>query len=48
MENAALAQKYEIFSVPTYLVFSKGQLTTKLAGIVAKDRLETMIAIAKP
>jgi thioredoxin 1 len=48
MDCPLLAQQYEVFSVPSYLVFSKGQLTTKWAGIVAKERLEDMIATAKP
>jgi thioredoxin 1 len=48
LENATLAQKFEVFVVPSYLVFSKRQLINKWTGIVAKDRLEAMIAAAKP
>jgi thioredoxin 1 len=47
LENASLAQKYEIYTVPTFLVFSKGEPVAKLAGIVAKDKLEAMITTAK-
>ena len=46
MENAPLAHEYRIITVPSYLVFSKGKVTAQLAGIVAKDKLETMIATA--
>ncbi len=44
--NAGLAQKYEVYSVPTFIAFSKGQITARLTGVVAKDRLEEMVKVA--
>lgn len=38
-ENPATAQKYDILSIPTLLVFSGGQVVKKLVGAMPKKRL---------
>ena len=43
MDNIVLAHRYELSSVPMFLLFDKGELVSKLAGIVPQERLESMI-----
>ena len=38
-ENPATAQKFEILSIPTVLVFSGGEVVKKLVGAMPKKRL---------
>ncbi len=38
-ENPATAQKYDILSIPTLLVFSNGEVVKKLVGAMPKKRL---------
>ena len=38
-ENPATAQRYDILSIPTLLVFSGGQVVKKLVGAMPKKRL---------
>lgn len=38
-ENPATAQKYEILSIPTLLVFNEGEVAKKLVGAMPKKRL---------
>lgn len=38
-ENPATAQKYDILSIPTLLVFANGQVAKKLVGAMPKKRL---------
>jgi len=44
MDNAALAHRYDIGTVPTFLLFNQGTLAGRLAGIMPQDRLESLIA----
>ncbi len=44
MDNILLAHRYEISSVPTFLLFDQGVLIGKLSGVLSQDRLESMIA----
>lgn len=43
-ENPATAQKYEILSIPTLLVFSGGEVVKKLVGAMSKKRLVEELA----
>ncbi len=43
MDNIVLAHRYELSSVPTFLLFNKGILVNKLVGVVPQDRLESMV-----
>ncbi|MDY0087208.1 MAG: thioredoxin [Coriobacteriia bacterium] len=43
-ENPATAQKYEILSIPTLLVFSGGEVAKKLVGAMPKKRLVEELA----
>ncbi len=38
-ENEALAREYKIRSVPTFIVFDKGEEVERIIGVVDKDRL---------
>ena len=43
-ENPATAQKYEILSIPTLLIFSEGEVAKKLVGAMPKKRLVEELA----
>ena len=43
-ENPATAQKYEILSIPTLLIFSDGGVAKKLVGAMPKKRLVEELA----
>ena len=43
-ENPATAQKYEILSIPTLLIFSGGDVAKKLVGAMPKKRLVEELA----
>ena len=38
-ENPMIAQKYEILSIPTLLIFADGKVAKKLVGAMPKKRL---------
>lgn len=38
-ESQKVAQKYNIMSIPTFLVFKNGEVTDTLVGAVSKDAL---------
>lgn len=38
-----LAIRYKIMSIPTLLVFKKGEVTDKAIGLRAKDQIEAML-----
>ena len=42
-ENGVLADKYEILSIPTLLIFKGGNLVDKLVGFTPKDVLVQVI-----
>ncbi len=44
MDNLVIAHRYSIGTVPTFLLFNKGTLVSKLNGILPQQRLEAMIA----
>jgi thioredoxin 1 len=44
MDNILLAHRYEVGSVPTFLLFDHGTLMGKLTGVLSQDRLESLIA----
>lgn len=41
--NPAVARKYEILSVPTLIVFKKGEIRWRQSGIVSSDQLATIL-----
>ncbi|MBE0417755.1 MAG: thioredoxin [Coriobacteriia bacterium] len=43
-ENPATAQKHEILSIPTLLIFSGGEVAKKLVGAMPKKRLVEELA----
>jgi len=43
-ENPQTATKYDILSIPTLLVFSKGEIVKKLVGAMPKKRLVDELA----
>ncbi len=43
-ENPSTAQKYDILSIPTLLVFSEGHVVKKLVGAMPKKRLAEELA----
>ena len=43
-ENPATATKFDILSIPTLLVFSKGEVVKKLVGAMPKKRLAEELA----
>ena len=38
-ERPALAQRYDVMSVPTILVFSQGELRQRMVGVRSRSRL---------
>ena len=42
-QNGELAQKYNVFSIPTLAVFKDGQVVSQKVGAGSKDSLKTMI-----
>ena len=41
--ESGLAVQYEIFSIPTLLVFSKGQLVNRSVGVISKAQVEALV-----
>ena len=41
--ESGLAVRYEIFSIPTLLVFSKGQLVNRSVGVISKAQVEALV-----
>ncbi len=44
IDNALLSNRYEIYSMPSFLLFNHGSLTGQLKGVVPKDQLEALLA----
>ena len=42
-DEESLAMEYGIMSIPTVIVFDKGQIYNKSVGLVSKEELEGMI-----
>lgn len=42
-ENPALAQKFNILSIPTYLIFKGGQVVDQFSGSMGKEDLKARI-----
>lgn len=42
-QNAALANRYQIRSVPTLMVFKDGKLVWRQSGVVSKNQLESVL-----
>ena len=42
-DEESLAMEYGIMSIPTVIVFDKGQIYNKSVGLVSKEQLEGMI-----
>ena len=38
-QNMALAQKYQVMNIPTFLIFRNGQVSDRVVGAVQKDEL---------
>lgn len=43
-ENTELSKKYRIMSIPTLMIFKKGELVSTTIGVVSKSELEEKIA----
>mgnify|MGYP002259909438 CR=1 FL=1 len=44
-ENSELAQKYNVFSIPTLAIFKDGQVVSQKVGASSKDSYKTMIDV---
>jgi len=42
-DNQETAGKYQVLSIPTFLVFNGGEVVDKLVGGVAKDKLKELV-----
>ena len=42
-DNQAVAGKYQVMSVPTFIIFKQGQVADKLVGGVSKEKLKAFI-----
>ena len=42
-ENGELAQKYNVFSIPTLAIFKNGEVVSQKVGASAKESFQTMI-----
>ena len=38
-ENPDIASKYRVMSIPTLLIFSKGEVNGQIVGLVGKDKI---------
>lgn len=43
-DNQVMAGKYQVMSIPTFLVFKNGQVVDKLIGGVSKEKLNEFVA----
>jgi len=41
--SPAIASKYQVMSIPTLLLFSKGEVTIQIIGLVSKDKIAKKI-----
>jgi len=42
-ENGELAQKYNVFSIPTLAIFKNGEIVSQKVGAATKESFKTMI-----
>lgn len=42
-ENQVVAGKYQVMSIPTFLLFKKGEVVDKMIGGVSKDKLKELL-----
>ena len=42
-ENGELAQKYNVFSIPTLAIFKNGEIVSQKVGVATKESFKTMI-----
>jgi thioredoxin 1 len=42
-ENQAIAGKYQVLSIPTFLLFKNGEIADKLVGGVQKEKIKEVI-----
>ena len=42
-ENIEIAQRYGVMSIPTFLIFDKGELSAKTMGAQPKDELVALL-----
>jgi thioredoxin 1 len=42
-ENPATAEKFQVFSIPTMLVFKNGKEVERLVGLCAKSRIDSVL-----
>ena len=45
-ENQTIAQRFGVMSIPTLLVFNKGEVTNKIVGAKPKAQLEAELALS--
>ena len=43
-ENMELAQRYNILSIPTFLIFKSGQVVEQFAGAMSKESMKARLA----
>ena len=43
-EEPELAQRFKVYSIPTLIVFSRGQEIARQVGVLPKEELEEMLA----
>ncbi len=43
-ENSELAQRYNILSIPTFIVFKSGQVAEQFSGTMSKAQLQERVA----
>lgn len=46
-EDSAIAEKFHVMSVPTFLMFKEGKVVNQIVGAVSKEMLSEMIQKAK-
>ena len=42
-EETELAERFNVFSIPTFLVFKRGELAARTAGVQPKNALEELL-----
>jgi thioredoxin 1 len=43
-ENSELAQRYNILSIPTFIIFKRGQVMEQFSGMMSKAQMQERVA----
>lgn len=44
-ENSALAQQYDVMTIPTFIIFKEGQAAERFSGSLQKEELKSKLSV---